>query len=79
MFALFVLKAGPFFVFEHLVLPAESKGKQNTKNTKSCVKNWSNYVAQHTWTNFYITLDQFLTQHLLHFCVIAFWLKPLFL
>ena len=26
--------------------------KQNNKNTISNVKNWSNYVAQHTWTSF---------------------------
>ena len=47
-----------FFVFENLVLPAERRGffKKEEKETKkgpiSSVKNWSNFVAQHTWTSF---------------------------
>ena len=28
------------------------KKKKNTQWPNSCVKNWSNYVAQHAWTNF---------------------------
>ena len=30
----------------------EKQAKKTTKNTISKVKNWSNYVAQHTWTSF---------------------------
>ena len=44
-----------FFVFENLVLPAERRGfKKINKNKRpiSSVKNWSNFVAQHTWTSF---------------------------
>ena len=60
MFALFKLKTGPFlfvfvfFIFENLILPAERKRifEKPAKNTISKVKNWSNYVAQHTWTSF---------------------------
>ena len=46
-----------FFVFENLVLPAEEdfstkKKKKQNKRPISSVKNWSNFVAQHTWTSF---------------------------
>ena len=64
MFALFVLKTGAFFVFlvfENLFLPAERRGK-HTKNAKKFVKNWSKFVAQHTWTSY-----QFSTQYVF-FC-----------
>ena len=40
----------------------KSKIKKTTttnKNTFLKVKKWSNYVAQHTWTNFNFNLDQF--------------------
>ena len=48
-----------FFVFENLILPAERRGfftkkkkKNKQKNNISSVRNWSNFVAQHTWTSF---------------------------
>ena len=57
-----VLKTGPilcfFFVFENLVLPAERRGCFENKAKKTnfdpvlVLKNWSNFVAQHTWTSF---------------------------
>ena len=83
MFAFFSVKNWSFFfVFEHLVLPAERRGffKKEEKLTKwaiSSVKNWSNFVAQHTWTNFNASLDLSLT--LGFFGVFFSLLKPLFL
>ena len=48
------------FVFENLILPAERRGffkkqkkkKKQKKDNISSIKNWSNFVAQHTWTSF---------------------------
>ena len=48
------------------------KNKKKTNITICCVKTWSNYVAQHTWTSFDSTLDQVLTQPFWHF--LAFFL-----
>ena len=39
----------------------EFSKKEKNKRPISSVKNWSNFVAQHTWTNFNASLDQFLT------------------
>ena len=51
------LKAGPSFcfcfVFEKLVLPAKSRlFEKRQQKLVFNVKNWSNFVAQHTWTSF---------------------------
>ena len=59
---LYILKIGPFFCFFLFLKISFSLQKEedfwktsknnNKKNTISKVKNWSNYVAQHTWTSF---------------------------
>ena len=50
-FALFVLNP-TFCLGESRSLSAERREKQEQQNTTSCVKNWSNFVAQCTWTSF---------------------------
>ena len=78
----FVLKIGPsfcfLFVFCFWISRSPCRKKRLFKNNanikqkwpNSCVKNWSNFVAQHTWTSFSTTLDQVLTQD---FCFFVFW------
>ena len=53
----------PYLFFRNLLLSAGKmrffKAKQkNDKNTIFWVKNLSNYVAQHTWTDFWLNLGQ---------------------
>ena len=62
IFAFLVLKTGPsFFVVLFLLISFSLQKEENfSKRTKinknkrpvSSVKNWSNFVAQHTWTSF---------------------------
>ena len=83
LFAFYVLKLVQvvfLFVFENLVLPAEKRRIFiKNKSTNLCVKNWSNYVAQHAWTDFKRILGPILnTENVLFYCFYVFLLKPLF-
>ena len=53
--SLLVLESGPFLGLISFS-PAERRGifknEYNKNCPKSCVKNWSNFVAQHNWTSF---------------------------
>ena len=67
-------KLVPFFFFRESCSPCRKMRifpKRQTmkppERPKSCVKNWSNFVARHTWTNFWHNLFCFFL------CFVVFW------
>ena len=51
-FALLCVKIDPSFWFLKISLSLQKEEDFSKNKTNSSVKNWSNYVAQHTWTSF---------------------------
>ena len=82
VFPLCFLLSSPFCRENELLFFSKKGPKKGQKRPFSWVKDWSNYVAQHTGPIFDSTLEQVLTQDIWHFWAIFVFqtmLKPQFL